>query len=165
MRRVVAVVLSAGVGLTALGAAALADKGPGLFERSDKDGDGFVTKAEFAVGRDVIFGQIDENRDGVLDQAELDKAHQAFRQQMEQRAQAEGKELPKKPEGDHHGRFMKRLDTDEDGKITAAEFTAAGERMFAKLDDNGDGKLAKDEMPRRHKHADGEPEADAAPAQ
>ena len=106
MRRVIAVVLSAGLGLTALGAAALADTGPGLFERSDKDGDGFVTKAEFTAGRDVIFSQIDANGDGALDQAELDKAHEAFRQRMEQRAQAEGKELPKKPDGERHASFM-----------------------------------------------------------
>jgi hypothetical protein len=72
MRRVIAVVISAGLGLTALGAVALADKGPGLFERSDKDGDGFVTKEEFAAGRDQMFTRIDANGDGILEQAELD---------------------------------------------------------------------------------------------
>jgi Ca2+-binding EF-hand superfamily protein len=159
MRRVIAVVVSAGLGLTALGAVALADKGPGVFERSDKDGDGFVTKEEFAAGRELMFSQIDANGDGALDQAELDKAHEAFRQ----RASESGHQLPP-PEGDHHGRFMKRLDTNEDGKITAEEFVAAGERMFAKLDDNGDGKLAKDEM-RHHRRHDDDPAAGEAPVQ
>lgn len=159
MRRVIAVAMSAGLGLAALGGAALADnKGPGLFERSDKDGDGFVTKEEFAAGRDVIFSQIDANSDGVLDQAELDKAHEAFRQRM-----SEAGKQPK-PEGEHRARFMKRLDTDEDGKITAAEFSAAGERMFAKLDDNTDGKLAKDEMRHRHHGAGNDPATGEAPA-
>ena len=164
MRRVIAVVISAGLGLTALGAVALADKGPGLFERSDKDGDGFVTKEEFAAGRDEMFTRIDANGDGTLDQAELDKAHEAFRKRMEQHAQSDGTPAPK-PDGTHHARFMKRIDTNEDGKITAAEFATAGEQMFAKLDDNSDGKLAKDEMPRRHHRKSDDPATGEAPAQ
>ena len=33
----------------------------------------------------------------------------------------------------------------------AAEFAAMGEKMFARLDDNGDGKIAKDEVPHHRK--------------
>ncbi|MGH6894202.1 MAG: EF-hand domain-containing protein [Dongiaceae bacterium] len=142
----------------------MADKGPDLFERSDKDGDGFVTKAEFVDGRNARFARIDANGDKILDQAELDKAREDFRQRMGKSAETNGTPPPK-PEGKEHRGFMRRMDTDADGKITAAEFTAAGERMFAKLDDNGDGKLVKDEMPRHRKRVQDAPTTGDAPAQ
>ncbi len=163
MRGALAFVVSTGLGLTALGAIALADKGPGLFERSDGDGDGFVTKAEFAAGRNVMFTEIDANGDDVLDQAELDKAREAFHQRMAKSAEANGNPPP--PEGRDHRGFVQRMDTDGDGRISTAEFTAAGDRMFARLDDNGDGKLAKDEMPRRRRPAQSDPATGDAPAQ
>ena len=74
MRKTFALVVSAGLGLTALAGAALADKGPGLFGRSDTNGDGFVSKEEFAAGRTTMFAKLDANADGVIDQAEIDKA-------------------------------------------------------------------------------------------
>jgi hypothetical protein len=37
--------------------------------------------------------------------------------------------------------------------------------MFARLDDNGDGQIAKDELPRHHKHKPDAPAAGEAPAQ
>lgn len=164
MRRALAFAMTAGLGLTALGSVALADKGPGLFERSDKDGDGFVTKAEFADGRNAMFARIDANGDGVLDQTELDQAREAFHRRIGKPAAADGNPPPK-PEAKEHRGFMQRMDANGDGRISAAEFSAAGERMFARLDDNGDGKLAKVEMPRRHQRPQGDPATEAPPAQ
>lgn len=163
MRKAFVFVISAGLGLTALSGAVLADKGPGMFERSDANGDGFVTKEEFATGRISFFSKLDANGDGAIDQGELDKAREAWHQ----RKAAEGdsttqQQADSKP---HHGGFMKRMDTDGDGKITAVEFAAAGDRMFAKFDANGDGKLVKDEMPRHRKHKQDAPASGEAPAQ
>jgi Ca2+-binding EF-hand superfamily protein len=163
MRNVFAFVISAGIGLSALGGAALADQGPGMFGRSDTNGDGFVSKEEFAAGRTTMFAKLDANGDGAIDQAELDKAREAFHQRTQKSTDTASNPAPK-PDGKHHGGLMKRMDTDGDGKITAAEFTAAGEQMFAKLDDNGDGKLAQDEMPKHRKHTDA-PAGGEAPAQ
>ena len=71
MRRSFALVLSTALGLTALTGAALAERGPGLFERSDSNGDGFVSKEEFAAGRTTMFGKLDANADGSIDQGEI----------------------------------------------------------------------------------------------
>ncbi len=60
-----------------------------------------------------------------------------------------------KPDGDKkHGdfsqRILERVDADKDGRISKAEFDAEGSKMFAKLDENSDGKIAESEMPQRH---------------
>jgi hypothetical protein len=162
MRKTIALVMSAGLGLAALGGAALADKGQGMFGRADTNGDGFVSKEEFAAGRNAMFTRLDANGDGSVDQAELDKAREAWHQRKSQQAQADSAPQAEKPKKEHRG-FMARIDTDSDGKVTTQEFAAAGDKMFAKFDANGDGKLAQDEMPKRkHKQA---PAEGAAPAQ
>jgi Ca2+-binding EF-hand superfamily protein len=38
------------------------------------------------------------------------------------------------------------MDENHDGQVTQAEFTAASEAFFKKLDKNGDGVITKDEM-------------------
>jgi Ca2+-binding EF-hand superfamily protein len=165
MRKTIALVMSAGLGLAALAGAALADKGHGMFERSDTNGDGFVSKDEFAAGRNAMFTKLDANGDGAVDQAELDKAREAWHQRKSQQAQADTGTQAEKPKKDHGGRFMARIDTNSDGKVTTQEFGAAGDKMFTKFDANGDGKLAQDEMPKRkHKHKQA-PAEGAAPAQ
>ena len=164
MRKTIALVLSAGLGLTALAGAALADKGPGMFGRADTNGDGFVSKEEFAAGRNKMFARLDANSDGAVDQAELDKAREAWHQRKSQQAQADSGTQTEAPKKQRHGRFMARIDTNSDGKVTTQEFAAAGDKMFARFDANGDGKLAQDEMPKRRKHMDA-PAEGAAPAQ
>jgi hypothetical protein len=163
MRKTIALVMSAGLGLAALAGAALADKGSGMFGRADTNGDGFVSKEEFAAGRDKMFAKLDANSDGVVDQAEVDKAREAWKQRRAEKAQADGTTQAERPKKEHKG-FMARLDTDSDGKVTTQEFAAAGDKMFAKFDANGDGKLAQDEMPKHRRHKDA-PADGAAPAQ
>lgn len=163
MRKTIALVMSAGLGLTALAGAALADKGPGMFGRADTNGDGFVSKEEFAAGRDKMFARLDANGDGTINQAEVDKAREAWKHRRAEKAQADGTTQPEKPKKEHRG-FMARLDTDSDGKVTTQEFAAAGDKMFTRFDANGDGKLAQDEMPKHRKHKDA-PADGATPAQ
>ena len=164
MRKTIALVMSAGLGLAALAGAALADKGQGMFGRADTNGDGFVSKDEFAAGRNAMFTKLDANSDGSVDQAELDKAREAWHQRKNQQAQADTGTQAETPKKERHGRFMARIDTNSDGKVTMQEFAAAGDQMFAKFDANGDGKLAQDEMPKHRKHKDA-PAEGAAPAQ
>ena len=47
-------------------------------------------------------------------------------------------------------------DTDLDGRVTKAEFLAAADRRFKRLDKNGDGKLTLDELPKTVSQAEAE---------
>jgi Ca2+-binding EF-hand superfamily protein len=49
------------------------------------------------------------------------------------------------------------MDADHDGNITKAEFTAAEDKMFDRLDTNHDGVISKDELAAAHHshHQDG----------
>lgn len=168
MRKAFVFAISAGLGLTALGASALADRGQGMFERFDKNGDGFVSKDEFTASRNDMFAKLDANGDGVIDQSELDKAREMWHQRKPQSdgaTQSQNDGAQPKPEAKEHHGFMQRMDTNGDGKITAEEFAAAGDQMFAKLDKNGDGKLAKDEMPQHHRRPLNAPSDGDSPAQ
>lgn len=97
---------------------------------SDMDGDGRVTSAEFAAARAAKHRTFDLDGDGKVSEADYVGE---FTGRMGKKA--------KIPEGQlkqAHVRFGV-LDTDKDGNLTLAEFNASGERMFAKLDSNGDG--------------------------
>jgi len=164
MVKACAVAVSAILGLAALAAApALADKGHGLFNRADKNGDGFVTRVEFNASRAVMFARLDSSGDGAITQAEIDQARKAFR---ERHAHSAGKPpvTHNKQHKTHRG-FFAKIDANGDGRVGGAEFAAAGDRMFAKLDNNGDGQLTKEEMPRRHKKPAGATDPSATPSQ
>jgi Ca2+-binding EF-hand superfamily protein len=163
--RVLAV--SAVLGLAVLAAPALADKGHGLFDRADKNGDGFVSRVEFNASRAVMFARLDSSGDGSITQEEVDVARKAFRERHGNTAgkpPVDQNHAHNKPHKGH--RFFERIDANGDGRVGGAEFAAAGDRVFAKLDSNGDGQLTKEEMPRRHKHKPaGATDPNAAPSQ
>jgi Ca2+-binding EF-hand superfamily protein len=143
---------------TALATAAFADGasgghsgGPGGFLKSaDLNKDGVIDQTEFQTTRDKWFADLDVNKDSFVTADELkafgDKMHAEW-------AKKHGDQAADKPEG-KHGDFsqhiLERVDTDKDGKISKAEFDAEGSKLFAKLDENGDGKIAQNELPQRH---------------
>ena len=47
------------------------------------------------------------------------------------------------------GGVFRMLDEDRDGKITKAEATATGDRLFARMDTNKDGTISIDDLPDR----------------
>jgi Ca2+-binding EF-hand superfamily protein len=47
------------------------------------------------------------------------------------------------------GRMFRMLDEDRDGKVTKAEATAAGDKLFARMDTNKDGVISIDDLPDR----------------
>lgn len=103
---------------------------------NDTDKDGRVTAAEFAAARTAKYRTFDLDGDGKVSEAEYVGEFTA----------RFGKDA-KVPEGQlkqAHVRFGV-LDTDKDGNLSLAEFSASGDRMFKKLDSNGDGAVdAKD---------------------
>lgn len=141
------------IAATMLSAPVLAEKGPEMFKRADKDGDGFLSKAEFLDGHAMLFSRLDTNGDGNLGPDELTKARNA-------EPKPEGEAPPEgapPPEGQPPRGLLKHADANGDGTISRKEFTDAGDKMFARLDENGDGKLAMDEMPHRRKPGQSEP--------
>ncbi len=56
------------------------------------------------------------------------------------------------PGGDH---MFKMMDTDSDGKVSAAEHAAAVTSMFATMDANSDGKVTAEEMTMAHQKITG----------
>ncbi|MBI2256669.1 MAG: hypothetical protein HYU58_18755 [Proteobacteria bacterium] len=105
-----------------------------MIKRFDKDGDGKLSEAEWPGKGHMNFADADANKDGAVtteEMAALRKAHD--------RGMPDGKDR------------MARLDTDKDGKISVAEWSAQGEKMFTRFDKNKDGKIAKDEVPQPRK--------------
>ena len=81
----------------------------------DKDGDGAISKSEFAEFADFSFKEMDDNGDGSLSPDEVD---------------------------DHVvGDAFKMLDDDGDGSVSAKEFSDQMNDDFATADKDGDGLL------------------------
>ena len=54
------------------------------------------------------------------------------------------------------------MDTNRDGRVSAAEHTAATQKMFAKMDRDGDGKVTAAEMDAAHEAITGKPASASA---
>lgn len=138
---------------TALATAAYAagpNGGPGGFLKSaDLNKDGVIDQTEFQASRDKWFVELDADKDGFVSADELkafgEKMHDQWMKKHGDQAQN-----GKQPRGDFARHILERVDTDKDGRISKAEFDAEGTRLLARLDANGDGKIASDEMPQRH---------------
>jgi Ca2+-binding EF-hand superfamily protein len=107
------------------------------FKALDADGDGRLTKAEIDAvrGKPMLLLIADADKDGAVTKDELARAFAGRR-------------------GQASGRVFQALDADKDGKISAAEWQAAGERRFARLDRNKDGDVTADDLGRRGRRGD-----------
>jgi hypothetical protein len=101
------------------------------FERADADSSGDVTFEEFAAAMKNRIGNADADKDGKMTVGEI--ASEIERMRAERMAR----------------RLVERFDTDGDGALTAAEIESRQKKMFALMDRNDDGKIIKEEMPRR----------------
>ncbi len=101
------------------------------FEAADADSNGEVTFEEFAEAINGRLGNADADGDGKMTVGEIAAAIERMR--AERMAK----------------RMVERFDTDGDGALTVAEIESRQKKMFALLDRNDDGKIVKDEMPRR----------------
>ena len=91
----------------------------------DLDGDKAISKSEFDTKVNADFKQAAENG-GAFDLEQ-------FEDYMEWKAEQRRKDMAAK-------RF-KMMDTNNDGKVSEAEFKMAGDKMFNMMDQNNDGQL------------------------
>jgi Ca2+-binding EF-hand superfamily protein len=138
-----------------------------LFNKADANGDGSLSVDEFeATGSDnssgsansadkskadQLFKSIDTNGDGSASQDELG----SFFTKLSADTQASLLQFQQQA-SDRASNFIGKADTDGDGAIDLAEFTAAGpngsqdsdraKEIFGKIDTNGDGKVTQDEL-------------------
>ncbi|MEO7689318.1 MAG: EF-hand domain-containing protein [Sphingomonas sp.] len=121
--------LAAALAGTMLGGAAIAGqdapqgRGGGMMMRADTNGDGNISRTEFTAQAEARFARMDKNGDGFISADEM------------------GGRSGRGPGGG-----LMAADTDQDGKISRAEFVAQSTERFAKLDSNGDGQISGDEM-------------------
>jgi len=98
----------------------------------DTDGDGAVSLPEFQAMGEERFARLDTDGDGLLTMEEL----------------AAGRR-----HGGRRGFGPGEIDTDGDGAVSFSELQAVRPEMteerFARLDENGDGVISRDERPRR----------------
>jgi Ca2+-binding EF-hand superfamily protein len=120
--------------------------------RADADGDGKVTKAEFIKARtgdlEDNFSRLDANGNGILDEAEAERAIGMMR------GAGVGREGGRRPEGGPRpqggppgGRgtgeemdgLFQRMDRDGDGKLSREEFAAGMTRLREMMQQRGGG--------------------------
>jgi Ca2+-binding EF-hand superfamily protein len=105
-----------------------------LVKSLDKNGDGKITKEE--AGGAPWFDRLDQNKDGVVDAAELDVVRKAMGAGGASSGPASTQGAGK-PGGGQLEAMLKSLDKNADGKITKEE--AGGAAWFDRLDQNQDG--------------------------
>lgn len=101
------------------------------FDAADADGNGEITFEEFAEAINRRLVDADADGDGKMTVGEIADAIERMRAERMAR------------------RLIERFDADGDGALTKAEIESRQKKMFALLDRNDDGKIARDEMPRR----------------
>ncbi|MBU1378834.1 MAG: EF-hand domain-containing protein [Alphaproteobacteria bacterium] len=117
------------VGAAFAGPAAARDRPDPLemLAKSDANGDGRVTRAEFIAARRDRFERMDRNDDGYVSDDDLPR-------------------LVRKRGGDKVNRAIDALDANRDGRLSRAEFVDGPTRLFDFGDANRDGVIDRAEL-------------------
>jgi Ca2+-binding EF-hand superfamily protein len=131
----IAVIASAGIGLTTI--SAMADNRGPDFSTLDTDGNGQITMLEMQATAQARFQNVDTDGDGFLTQAELeanaqDRVKDRVARMIEHMDEnGDGKLAPDEMKGKRRdpARMFERIDADKSGGISKAEFDEARANM------------------------------------
>ena len=135
----------------------------------DANADGNITRAEADASLAARFATIDADSNGFVTQDEMKAHHEAQRAEMKANWEARKAEAEAAGEPVREGKMMRdkdpakaaerkakraekaaehwaAMDTDSDGQLSAAEFTAEHIKFFAKMDADSDGSITKAEL-------------------
>jgi Ca2+-binding EF-hand superfamily protein len=116
--------------------AALAHGGD-RFKMMDTNGDGQISSEEHAAGVKMMFANMDTDKDGFVTATEMDAYHAS--KMKGESGKAMGHEMTSADK-------IKTMDTDGDGKMSAAEHDAGAASMFTKMDVDANGSISRAEM-------------------
>lgn len=100
-----------------------------MFDHADANGDGMITRAEFAAARAARFAKMDRNKDGAISSADLPRM---------KRAANKLKPLIEM--------LVAQSDANRDGKVSRAEMANGPMPIFDRADANSDGAIDKAEL-------------------
>jgi Ca2+-binding EF-hand superfamily protein len=136
-------------------AALLQGSAEDFIKRFDKNNDGVLSKNELPPGLAQAFDRFDKNGDGKLDKEEVERMLQAFRQRFGVEAGGAAKGQPAKKNAANNpdpdamvNRWLRQMDTNNDGKISREEARGPLKERFDQIDTNKDGFLDKTELQR-----------------
>ena len=121
-----------------------------------------ITRAQVVADLNAAFGRVDTNKDGFITIAEADAAQKRVGAETAAKIAKDVEAQFAKLDVDHNGQLsliefkagapqpkmlpgadiLKRLDTNKDGKISAAEFQAERLGQFDRIDTNHDGAIS-----------------------
>jgi Ca2+-binding EF-hand superfamily protein len=131
----VSALILSGLGVAALAQAAAPDAmASAIFSKLDADQDGAVTMAEMAAHKSAQFARADRDGNGIVDASEM----AAIRDRMAKLAAAASSTTDL---------GLSRLDSDGDGTLSLAEYTARTP-IFVLMDGDGDGAITRPEFDR-----------------
>jgi Ca2+-binding EF-hand superfamily protein len=119
-----------------------------MFGRMDINDDGVLNQADREAAHRQAFDKIDADKDGMISFAEYQARGDDRREDRAERGgpDAEGRGFGFGHRGarSDHG-LARTADADQDGTVTQAEFTTAALTRFDKADTNSDGTISNDE--------------------
>jgi len=118
---------------------ARADNKDDKFKMMDTDGDGKISRDEYAAGSKKMFDKMDADKNGKVTAAEMEAHHQQMT--GKKAGQTEMTTTEK----------IKMVDSNGDGELTVEEFETGAKTMFDKMDTNHDGYLTRAELEAGHK--------------
>ncbi|MCP5382225.1 MAG: hypothetical protein H6912_07630 [Kordiimonadaceae bacterium] len=135
-------VITGVLALTFTGVAMSQEEGRGM-SMMDTNKNGTVEKSEFSAMLEKRFTETDKNGGGItLDEykAKANADREAMMAKRKEMAEDRKEEREKRAEERLQKRF-ESMDADKNGTVSAEEYKAAGEKMFDRMDRNGDGIL------------------------